>query len=52
MPRPQELRAAGERLGYPLMLKRPRNSYDGYGNCTVKSKDELADAHAMLGEVK
>ncbi|MGH1340431.1 MAG: 5-(carboxyamino)imidazole ribonucleotide synthase [Nannocystales bacterium] len=44
-----ELRAAGERLGYPLMLKRPRNSYDGYGNRTAKSSHDLADAHAMLG---
>lgn len=44
-----ELRAAGERLGYPLMLKRPRNSYDGYGNRTAKSPNDLAEAHAMLG---
>ncbi|MBV1861544.1 MAG: 5-(carboxyamino)imidazole ribonucleotide synthase [Nannocystaceae bacterium] len=45
----EELQAAGERLGYPLMLKRPRNSYDGYGNHTAKSKEGLADAHAALG---
>ncbi len=44
-----ELRAAGDRLGYPLMLKRPRNSYDGYGNRTAKSADGLADAYALLG---
>ena len=45
----EELRAAGQRLGYPLMLKRPRNSYDGYGNRTVKSQDELSAAHQALG---
>ncbi len=44
-----ELRAAGERLGYPLMLKRPRNSYDGYGNQAAKSEEDLAKAHATLG---
>lgn len=45
----EELEAAGGRLGYPLMLKRPRNSYDGYGNRTVKSKEDLPEAHTMLG---
>lgn len=43
------LRAAGEELGYPMMLKRPRNSYDGYGNRTVKSASELEDAFSGLG---
>ena len=48
-PTVEALRAAGEELGYPMMLKRPRNSYDGYGNRTVKSADELEDAFAGLG---
>lgn len=45
----EELREAGEALGYPMMLKRPRNSYDGYGNRTVRSPDALAEAFAALG---
>lgn len=44
-----ELEAAGEALGYPMMLKRPRNSYDGYGNRTVKSVKDLPEAFEAFG---
>jgi 5-(carboxyamino)imidazole ribonucleotide synthase len=44
-----DLRAAGKALGYPMVLKRPRDSYDGYGNRTVQGEADLAEAHAALG---
>lgn len=44
-----DLRDAGRALGYPMMLKRPRNSYDGYGNRTVASDAELGAALEALG---
>ena len=43
------LREAGEALGYPMMLKRPRNSYDGYGNRTVQSEADLQAAFDGFG---
>ncbi|MEM6292266.1 MAG: 5-(carboxyamino)imidazole ribonucleotide synthase [Myxococcota bacterium] len=46
---PEELKAAAERFGYPVMLKRPHGSYDGFGNWTVKTPDDLAEGHAKLG---
>ena len=30
--------AAGDRWGYPIMLKAKRNSYDGKGNFPVRSR--------------
>ena len=36
------LLAAGERWGYPLMLKTKRDAYDGRGNLPIKSKEEAA----------
>lgn len=35
---------AAERLGFPLVLKKRRGSYDGYGNATVKTAAELPKA--------
>lgn len=40
--------AAVEALGLPLVAKRLEGSYDGYGNATVQSPGELADAWARL----
>ncbi|PQJ35797.1 5-(carboxyamino)imidazole ribonucleotide synthase [Salinibacter sp. 10B] len=31
-------------FGYPVVLKQYRGAYDGYGNATVHSKDELREA--------
>jgi 5-(carboxyamino)imidazole ribonucleotide synthase len=36
--------AAANDFGYPVMLKQYRGAYDGYGNATVNSPDELRDA--------
>ncbi len=44
-----ELVAAAETLGLPLMLKRPRDSYDGYGNRTAKDHASLLQGYAALG---
>lgn len=41
---------AAERLGYPVLLKRLKGSYDGYGNATVHSADELAAAWPKLSD--
>lgn len=35
---------AADRLGYPVVLKQYRGAYDGYGNATVASDDELRSA--------
>ena len=35
---------AAEELGYPVVLKQYRGAYDGYGNATAASKDELREA--------
>ena len=45
-----ELRAAAEALGLPVVVKRPRQSYDGYGNATAHDWDELQRAYAKLAE--
>lgn len=37
------LDAAGD-LGYPVVLKQYRGAYDGYGNATAHSEEELKDA--------
>lgn len=36
--------ATAETFGYPVVLKQYRGAYDGYGNATVHSADELRDA--------
>jgi phosphoribosylaminoimidazole carboxylase PurK protein len=44
------LLAAGERWGYPLMLKARRLAYDGRGNLPVKAASEAASAFASLSQ--
>jgi len=46
----RELRETAETLGFPVVAKRPRQSYDGYGNATAHDWDELRAAYARLGE--
>jgi 5-(carboxyamino)imidazole ribonucleotide synthase len=41
--------AAAQSFGWPLVLKKRRNSYDGKGNCTVRSADDLDAAWQFLG---
>lgn len=43
-----DVAVAAESLGWPLVLKKRRNGYDGKGNATVRSEDEIADAWAKL----
>ena len=45
---PADVAVAAESLGWPLVLKKRRNGYDGKGNATVRSEDEIADAWAKL----
>ncbi|CAL4965865.1 unnamed protein product [Urochloa decumbens] len=40
---------AGERFGYPLMVKSKRNAYDGRGNAVAQKKEELSSVVASLG---
>lgn len=45
----ESLLAAGDKLGYPLMLKSRTLAYDGRGNVAVTSASEVEDALAALG---
>ena len=46
---PEELRAQGQRLGWPLVLKTRRNGYDGKGNFTLRSEADISTAWEALG---
>ena len=48
IPDVKALLAAGERWGYPMMLKTKRDAYDGRGNLPIKSKEETAKGFASL----
>ncbi|KAG8679451.1 phosphoribosylaminoimidazole carboxylase ade2, partial [Ceratobasidium sp. 395] len=42
--------AAGQAMGYPLMLKSRTLAYDGRGNYVVRSADQAAEALKALGD--
>jgi len=42
--------AAARSFGFPMLLKRYRGSYDGYGNATIRSEDDLRAAWPRLAE--
>lgn len=44
-----DARLAGERFGFPFLLKTCTGGYDGKGNAVVKSKADLEQAVASLG---
>lgn len=46
---PAELAALAREWGWPLVLKKRRNGYDGKGNATVRSPDEIERAWQQLG---
>ncbi len=46
----EEALAAAERFGYPVVLKRFRGSYDGYGNATATDAAELHAGWERLAE--
>jgi 5-(carboxyamino)imidazole ribonucleotide synthase len=43
-----ELREAATALGYPMVVKRPQHSYDGYGNATARDWEQLRAAWQRL----
>lgn len=43
-----EATATARRFGFPVLAKRFEGSYDGYGNATCRSDDDLADAWTNL----
>jgi 5-(carboxyamino)imidazole ribonucleotide synthase len=45
-----DLREAAQSFGFPVVVKRPRHSYDGYGNRTANDWDELRAAHEALAD--
>lgn len=44
-----ELREALDELGMPAVLKARRNAYDGRGNATIRSLDDVEEAWKRLG---
>ena len=46
---PEQIAAAGEKLGWPMVLKTRRNGYDGKGNFTIRTPSEIAEAWHALG---
>ncbi|RMH65823.1 MAG: 5-(carboxyamino)imidazole ribonucleotide synthase [Bacteroidetes bacterium] len=49
-PAVEDALAAAHHFGYPVLLKQYRGSYDGYGNATVRSDDELRAAWPDLAD--
>jgi len=49
---PDDVKVAAENLGYPLLLKARRDGYDGYGNATIRSADDIPAAWEKLGAHK
>lgn len=45
---PSEVVAVGRAFGWPLVLKKRRNGYDGKGNATVRSEADVAAAWRKL----
>jgi 5-(carboxyamino)imidazole ribonucleotide synthase len=46
---PEDVSEAGERWGWPLVLKARRNGYDGYGNATLERPEDARTAFDRLG---
>jgi len=46
---PEDMARAAQEWGWPLVLKARRNSYDGYGNATLRGPDDVAPAFERLG---
>lgn len=45
----EDMAKAGEKYGYPYMLKARTGGYDGKGNAVVKSESHIEDAYNELG---
>src|SRR5947208_8123234 len=48
-PTREAVMAAAANFGWPVLLKKRRNSYDGKGNATVRGPEELGTAWQKLG---
>ena len=46
---PADIAAAAQNFGWPLVLKKRRNGYDGKGNATLRSAADITSAWAELG---
>ncbi|MFP4661417.1 MAG: 5-(carboxyamino)imidazole ribonucleotide synthase [Halanaerobiales bacterium] len=44
-----DIKAAGDRFSYPLMLKSCTGGYDGKGNYVIKSPEKIGQAYQELG---
>ncbi len=49
---PDDVLTAAADLGYPLLLKARRDGYDGYGNATIRSAEDIPAAWEKLGAHK
>jgi 5-(carboxyamino)imidazole ribonucleotide synthase len=47
---PDDLAAAGQEFGYPMMLKTRRDGYDGYGNATLRNTADIDAAWEKLSK--
>ena len=45
----EEIYAAGDKFGYPMMLKTTKGGYDGKGNYLIDSKENVLKAYSELG---
>jgi len=45
----EDIKVAGERFGYPLMLKARKGGYDGKGNTVVRNIDSIDESFKKLG---
>jgi phosphoribosylaminoimidazole carboxylase len=46
----EEVAQIGHKLGYPLMLKSRTEAYDGRGNFPIRSRGDISEALAVLGD--
>lgn len=45
----EDLKLAGEKFGYPYMLKATTGGYDGKGNAVIKSESDIENQYNALG---
>ncbi len=45
----RDMEAFGEAHGYPFVLKSSKGGYDGYGNRTVRGREDMSEAFSSLG---
>lgn len=48
----KEIYQAGDKYGYPIILKTCTGGYDGKGNAVIKTKDDVESAYQTLGAGK